>query len=247
MGIFTPFWMKAYPGKTAEQRKRAAEKIRRDLLKIDAITDEKKLIQIARETPAADFRKRAEEKITDQEALKELALKFQDDEALKRLTDQNALKEIALTTDSERKASIVIKAIDDDGFLTDLIDRVQKKSLPCLKDKGMQRSHLVISALLKIKDQDYLYSVASLNKFGIPFFEDEQDAAVHNLTDPEKLFLLAKSAKHQIAAAAISRIYDKEKLIWLAKHCDTAGVSPSVGQMAAMQMRGERFYTPKYR
>lgn len=77
--------------------------------------------------------------------------------------------------------------------------------LPCLKDKGMYMSHLVISVLLRIHDENYLYKVASLNEFAIPFFEKEQEAAVSNITDQEKLFLLAKNAKHQIAAAAIKR------------------------------------------
>nr|MCR5323889.1 hypothetical protein [Lachnospiraceae bacterium] len=171
-----------------------------------------------------------------------------DDEVLKKLEDQDTLKTIALSSDSEQKVSIVVRQINDDVFFKDVfIEKVQSKSLPCLKDKGSYRSHLVISALLRIHDENYLFKVASLNQFDISFFEDEQEAAVVNISDQEKLFLLAKNAKHQIAAAAISKIHDKEKLNWLSKHCNSKGISPSVGQMAAMKLRGEKFYTPKYK
>ena len=248
MGLLTPFWMKDYSGNSVRQRKKSMERIRQGLSKINAITDEKKLIEIAQKTPVADFRRKAEERIKSQAALKELALRFFDDEALERLEDQDTLKTIALSSDSEHKVAIVVKQIDDEAFFRDIfIEKVQSKSLPCLKDKGMYMSHLVISALLRIHDENYLYKVASLNEFAIPFFEKEQEAAVSNITDQEKLFLLAKNAKHQIAAAAISKIHDREKLNWLAKHCNTKGISPTVGQMAAMKLRGEKFYTPKYR
>ena len=51
MGLLTPFWMKDYSGNSVRQRKKSMERIRQGLSKIDAITDEKKLIEIAQKTP----------------------------------------------------------------------------------------------------------------------------------------------------------------------------------------------------
>ena len=80
-------------------------------------------------------------------------------------------------------------------------------------------------------------------------FEADRERAVHGIHDEDKLFALAKGSHtpHQIAAATISRMNNKENLEWLAKNRSKGNIRPTVGQMAGMRLRGEIFYTPKFR
>lgn len=235
MSLFKPFWMQSFPYGSDEKKKKC-------LAKLDSITDESLLIQIAKETPVKEYRRYAEKRIKDQDVLKELALRYYDDEAVARVKDQEVLKSIALTAASQQTVSVAVSHIDDDDFfINGFIDKVLNDELPCLKDRGPYRTGLVSKVLGQINDQEYLYHVASLNEFGIPFFIDEQKAAVMNITDRKKLFMLAKNAKHDVAAVAISKMTDKEDLNWLVKHCNAKGMTPNIAQMAAMRLRNERF------
>lgn len=144
----------------------------------------------------------------------------------------------------------------DEAFLIkEVIENKYLDQLPCRQGTKGSVPFIRKTAISKIKDQEYLYKLASwsiLNKQGMDLghlFEEDRERAVHGIHDEDKLFALAKGSHtpHQIAAAAISRMNNKENLEWLAKNRSYGNMRPTVGQMAGMRLRGEIFYTPKFR
>jgi len=233
-----------------------AKEQEQEIARMRAITDEKELLKVALETKNLFVRREAAKCINDPDALAELALKFFDKEVISSITDQEVLKKIFFAAPDEYSADAALANIEDDAFLIkEVIENKQLDKLPCRQGTKGSVPFIRKTAISKVKDQEYLYKLASwgiLNEQGMDLshlFEADQERAVHGIHDEAKLFALAKGShtSHQIAAAAISRMNNKENLQWLEKNLFKGNTRPTVGQMASMRLRGDIFYTPKFR
>ena len=228
----------------------------REIARVRGITDEKELLNVALETKNPTVRNAAAERIHDPDALTELALKFFDEDVISRITDQDVLKKIFIAAPDEHVADAALVNIVDEAFLIkEVIENKHLDQLPCRQGTKGSVPFIRKTAISKIKDQEYLYKLASWSSFNEQgmdldhLFEADQERAVHGIHDEDKLFALAKGShtSHQIAAAAISRMKNKENLEWLIQNRFKGNTRPTVGQMAGMRLRGEVFYTPKFR
>jgi len=235
---------------------KGAKEQEREIAHVRAITDEKELIMVALETNYLSVCREAAKRINDPGALAELALKFFDKEVISRITDQEMLKKIFFAAPDEHSADAALANIEDEAFLIkEIIENKHLDKLPCRQGTKGSVPFIRKTAISKIKDQEYLYKLASWDVFErhridlSHLFEADQECAVHGINDEDKLFALAKGIRipHQIAAAAISRMNNKENLQWLEKNLFKGNTYPTVGQMAGMRLRGEVFYTPKFR
>ena len=228
----------------------------REIARVREITDEKELLNVALETNNLFVRREAAKRINDPGALNKLALKFFDKDVISRITDQDVLKKIFFAASSEHDADAALVNIVDEAFLIkEVIENKHLDQLPCRQGTKGYVPFIRKTAISKIKDQEYLYKLASwsiLNEQGMDLghlFEADRERAVHGIHDEDKLFALAKSGytSHQIAAAAISRMKNKENLEWLIQKRSKGNTRPTVGQMAGMRLRGEIFYTPQFK